>query len=94
MTMTHLLSVYAVVLFAGVALVAPAQAAHHSDGEANYSSFGYRLGERVADVSFKDVDGVSGTLAALAVAQGAVIVIRDTECPVSQCYAPRQAGAR
>ncbi len=91
MTMTPMLSVYAAVLFTGVVLAAPAQAAHHYDGEANYTSFGFRIGERVSDASFKDVDGVPGTLAALAGTQGAVIAIRDAECPVSQRYAPRLA---
>ncbi|MFZ6769386.1 redoxin domain-containing protein [Undibacterium sp. Di26W] len=58
---------------------------------ASLSSFGYRVGERLADVKFKDVNGREGVLSQLAGTRGAVIVMRDAECPVSQRYAPRLA---
>ncbi|MEP6999094.1 MAG: hypothetical protein ABI969_01365, partial [bacterium] len=58
---------------------------------AGYYSFGFRPGERVADVSVTDVDGKKVTLAGLAGSTGAVIVIRDAECPVTQRYSPRLA---
>ena len=62
---------------------------------ARYFSYGYKPGERVADVKFKDVAGKSGVLSALAGTgkgdRGVVIVMRDAECPVSQRYAPRLA---
>ena len=54
-----------------------------------YYSFGFRPGERVADVTVTDVDGKKSTLAGLAGRSGAVIVIRDAECPVTQRYSPR-----
>ncbi len=54
-------------------------------------SFGYRVGERLADVSVKDVNGREAVLSQLAGKRGAIIVMRDAECPVSQRYAPRLA---
>ncbi|MES2038416.1 MAG: redoxin domain-containing protein [Pseudomonadota bacterium] len=54
-------------------------------------SFGHHVGERLVDVKFKDVDGRAGSLAQLAGKRGAIIVMRDAECPVSQRYAPRLA---
>lgn len=54
-------------------------------------SFGFEPGERVADARFTDVAGAPGVLSALAGKAGAVIVVRDAECPVSQRYAPRLA---
>ena len=56
---------------------------------AGYYSFGFRPGERVADVAITDVDGKKATLSALSGAVGAVIVVRDAECPVTQRYSPR-----
>ncbi len=64
---------------------AAASAAKH------YLSFGYRPGERIADLAFKDIDGKAGTLSALAGPEGVVLVVRDAECPVSQRYSPRLA---
>ena len=58
---------------------------------APYFSFGFAPGERVADVSITDVDGKKTTLAGLAGSAGAVIIIRDSECPVTQRYSPRMA---
>ena len=58
---------------------------------AGYYSFGFMPGERVADVTVTDVDGKKTTLARLTGATGAVIVIRDAECPVTQRYSPRLA---
>ena len=58
---------------------------------AGYYSFGFMPGERVADVTVTDVDGKKTTLARLTGATGAVIVIRDVECPVTQRYSPRLA---
>ena len=58
---------------------------------AGYFSFGFRPGERVADVNVTDVDGRKSTLAGLAGKSGSVIVIRDAECPVTQRYSPRLA---
>ncbi len=55
----------------------------------HYFAFGYRPGERVADVRFTDIDGKPGNLSSLGGTRGTVIVIRDAECPVSQRYAPR-----
>ena len=56
-----------------------------------YYSFGFMPGERVPDVTTTDVDGKRSTLAGLAGKTGAVIVIRDAECPVTQRYSPRLA---
>ena len=56
---------------------------------AGYYTFGFRPGERVADVAVTDVDGKKATLSALSGAVGAVIVVRDAECPVTQRYSPR-----
>ncbi len=58
---------------------------------AAYYSFGFRPGERVPDVSVTDVEGKRSTLTGLAGKTGAVLVIRDTECPVTQRYSPRLA---
>jgi thiol-disulfide isomerase/thioredoxin len=60
-----------------------------------YVAYGFAPGERVADVKFKDADGKSGVLSALAgtsaTDHGVVIVMRDSGCPVSQRYSPRLA---
>jgi mono/diheme cytochrome c family protein/peroxiredoxin len=56
---------------------------------AGYYSFGFAPGERVADITVTDIDGGRRTLAGLAGATGAVLVIRDAECPVTQRYSPR-----
>ena len=68
-----------------------AMTAAAAPGAKGYYSFGFRPGERVADVIVVDVSGRKSTLAALSGAKGAVIVIRDTECPVTQRYSPRLA---
>ena len=70
-----------------VTAAAPRQAA----ATASYYSFGFMPGERVADVTVTDVDGKRTTLAGLTGVTGAVIVIRDAECPVTQRYSPRLA---
>ncbi|MFZ6656959.1 redoxin domain-containing protein [Undibacterium sp. TJN19] len=54
-------------------------------------SFGHRVGERVADIAFKDIDGHTASLWQMTGTRGAIVVIRDAECPVSQRYAPRLA---
>ena len=56
---------------------------------APYYSFGFMPGERVADITVSDVAGKRTTLAGLAGKSGAVLVIRDAECPVTQRYSPR-----
>ncbi len=56
-----------------------------------YYSFGFLPGERVADVSLTDVEGKKTTLAGLTGKSGAVLIIRDAECPVTQRYSPRMA---
>jgi mono/diheme cytochrome c family protein/peroxiredoxin len=56
-----------------------------------YYSFGFTPGERVADVTVTDVNGKKTSLVGLAGSTGAVIVIRDAECPVTQRYSPRLA---
>jgi mono/diheme cytochrome c family protein len=58
---------------------------------APYYSFGFLPGERVADVTVTDIAGKRTTLAGLAGTTGAVLVIRDVECPVTQRYSPRLA---
>ena len=58
---------------------------------AHYVAFGYHPGERVADTRFTDLDGKPGVLSHMAGTRGAVFVVRDAECPVSQRYAPRLA---
>jgi hypothetical protein len=58
---------------------------------APYYSFGFMPGERVPDVTVTDVDGKRSTLAGLAGTAGAVVVIRDAECPVTQRYSPTLA---
>ncbi len=60
-------------------------------GAKGYYSFGFRPGERVADVTVVDIGGRVSPLAELSGSKGAVIVIRDTECPVTQRYSPRLA---
>ena len=69
----------------------PASSAAPDRSTAALLSFGFEPGERVADVRFTDVAGVPGVLSALAGKAGAVLVVRDAECPVSQRYAPRLA---
>ena len=56
---------------------------------AGYFSFGFAPGERVADVALTDVDGKRSMLVGLAGTRGAVIVVRDAECPATQRYSPR-----
>ena len=56
-----------------------------------YYSFGFMPGERVADVAVTDLNGKRTTLAGLAGSAGAVIVVRDAECPATQRYSPRLA---
>ncbi|MDB4915979.1 MAG: hypothetical protein JWM95_3623 [Gemmatimonadetes bacterium] len=58
---------------------------------APYFSFGFAPGERVADITVTDIAGKKSTLAGLAGASGAVIIVRDAECPVTQRYSPRMA---
>lgn len=58
---------------------------------AHYVAFGYRPGERVPDTRFTDISGKPGVLSAIGGTKGAVVVVRDAECPVSQRYAPRLA---
>jgi mono/diheme cytochrome c family protein len=72
---------------------AMAHGAHAAPAKASagYYSFGFAPGERVADVTFTDVDGKRVALAGLAGATGAVIVVRDAECPATQRYSPRLA---
>lgn len=68
----------------GAPAAAPSTSAH-------YVSFGFAPGERVPEAKLTDLDGKPGTLATLGGTRGAVIVVRDAECPVSQRYAPRLA---
>ena len=70
---------------------APAATPHRAPTAAGYYSFGFMPGERVADVSITDVNGKRSTLAGLTGTSGAVLVIRDAECPVTQRYSPRLA---
>ena len=58
---------------------------------APYYSFGFMPGERVADVALTDLEGKKANLASLSGSAGAIIVIRDAECPVTQKYSPRMA---
>ena len=64
---------------------------HESGTSKGYYSFGFSPGERVPDLTVADVDGKRSTLAAFAGSTGAVFVIRDAECPVTQRYSPRLA---
>lgn len=75
--------------YADVGIAAIANEA--SPASATLYTFGHRVGERLADVKFKDADGREGVLSQLAGKRGAIIVMRDAECPVSQRYAPRLA---
>jgi hypothetical protein len=45
----------------------------------------------VADTRFTDISGKPGVLSSIAGTRGAVVIVRDAECPVSQRYAPRIA---
>ena len=73
------------------AAVSPAASGTRISAPAPYYSFGFTPGERVANVTFIDVDGRKSTLQGLSGKTGAVIVIRDAECPVTQRYSPRLA---
>jgi thiol-disulfide isomerase/thioredoxin len=68
-----------------------ATASGAASAAAHYVAFGYRPGERVADTRFTDIAGKPGVLSAIAGTRGAVVIVRDAECPVSQRYAPRIA---
>ncbi len=57
----------------------------------HYLSFGYHPGERVADLAFRDIDGKPASLSAPAGSLGAVLVVRDAACQVSQRYSTRLA---
>src|SRR4051812_14771422 len=57
----------------------------------HYLSSGFAPGERVPDVAFLDVKGKKASLGLLSGATGAVLIVRDAECPVSQRYSPRMA---
>ena len=76
------------IAFASASLSARLTAQTRSN-QAGYVSFGFAPGERVADMTITDVDGRRGTLTGLAGAAGAVLVVRDAECPVTQRYSPR-----
>lgn len=90
--MTPRLNVLLPVLFCSLlGHTAHSNAASKSVKPAPVYSFGYQVGERLADVRFKDVNGREGNLSELAGKRGAIIVMRDAECPVSQRYAPRLA---
>ena len=71
--------------------VSPRKASAPSTAATHYVAFGYRPGERVPDTRFTDIAGKPGVLSAIAGTRGAVVVVRDAECPVSQRYAPRLA---
>ena len=72
-----------------IALASAPLSAQARSTQAGYVSFGFAPGERVADMSITDVDGRRGILSGLAGAAGAVLVVRDAECPVTQRYSPR-----
>ncbi|MEO7521552.1 MAG: redoxin domain-containing protein [Gemmatimonas sp.] len=71
--------------------LAPKSSSATLPAAAHYVAFGYRPGERVPDTRFTDISGKPGVLSAIAGTRGAVVVVRDAECPVSQRYSPRLA---
>ena len=54
-------------------------------------SYGFEPGERVPDVPVTLPDGKTASLRNIGGAQGAVLITRDSECPVAQRYMPRIA---
>lgn len=58
---------------------------------AAYYSFGFAPGERVVDLPVVDVNGRRATLGSLAGSTGAVLIVRDAECPATQRYSLRMA---
>ncbi len=55
-------------------------------------AFGFEVGELVADISFRDIEGKRGSLTSLLDGKRAlVVVMRTAECPVSRRYGHRLA---
>lgn len=53
------------------------------------SAYGFLPGERVEDLRVQDTQGKVTTVLGLKGAKGTVLIMYDTECPVSQRYEPR-----
>jgi hypothetical protein len=72
-------------------LAAEDVSATRGSSDDKYFSYGYRVGDRVNDITFKDIDGISSALSKPSTSQATIVVVRDSECPVSQRYSPRLA---
>lgn len=49
----------------------------------------YRIGERIADISFTDVDGEAGKLSDYAGTAATVIAVHSVDCPLSKKFTPK-----